>query len=278
MVLAVLASVAVVGGCKLKSSAVPADANGADPDARIDPDASLDAPIDAVSDVGCSGVDSDVVMYLTMNKANVTIWPDLVGDHDGRTAPGTTGSLDPPTPDCGRAFDARTNVRFTVDDSPDFDLAEGSFDIWALVPTAGLERGIVSRDASAQDLPGHIDLRFDDTNRVVVRMQDDTTISTFRCSAVQAAGTWVHIGVNFGPPDLELYVDGVLATEAAGNFNAQERVCSNEIFTLGIDGNDNPWVISHSSFGSTEGAADSFTEPLDTGVDEFRLSRVRRSY
>lgn len=264
-------------GCKLKSDAVPGDAGGVI-DAPVDLDAAPDAPPDGQSDVGCSGVDNDVVMYLTMNKANVTIWPDVVGDHDARTAPGTTGSLEPPIPDCGRAYEARTNVTMTVTDSPDFDLTEGSLDFWALVPPPGVERGIVSRDASGQALPGHLDVRFDDLDRVVVRMQDDTAVSTYRCSTAQAEGTWVFIGINFGPPDLELFVDGTLAQEATANHNLVAQTCNAEVFTLGIAGNDNPWALSHSIINSAEGAATPAENALATGIDEFRLSRVRRSY
>lgn len=267
----------MLAGCKLKSDALPPDASGGSSDAPVAEDASVDAPPDGTSDVGCSGVDADVVMYLTMNTPNVTIWPDLVGDHDGRSFTGTTGTLDPPLPGCGRAYEARNNIRLVIADSPDFDLAAGSVDLYALVPTAGVERGILSRDAVGQALPGHFEIRFSDTNQVVVRLQDAAT-THYRCSAAQVAGEWVHIGVNWGAPDLELHVDGVLAAETTGTFNGTARTCSAAIFTGGIDGNDNPWVVTQSSFDSAEGSDTPVSNPLGTGVDELRLSRVRRTY
>ena len=275
---AVLSLVLLLGpGCKLESKAIPLQDGAPGIDARVTTDAAIDAPIDAVSDVGCSGLDGDVVMYLTMNTPNVTIWPDLTGDHDGRTEPGTTGVIEAPAEECGRAFNATTGMRLVIADSPDFDLEVGSLDVYALVPAAGNERGIVSRDAAGEAMPGHFELGFTATNQVIVRIQDGAGGEAYRCSAAQTAGAWIHIGVNFGLPDLELFVDGVAAAETAATYVGAERVCGAEL-TAGIDGNDNPWLVGFSSLESDEGSHTPVSRPLLTGVDELRLSRVRRSY
>lgn len=264
-------------GCTITSGAVAdgAPVDGSPIDAAVD-----SAAVDAIADTGCSGVDGDVVMYLTMNTPMVTIWPDLVGDHDGRTAPGTAGGLDGPSPDCGRAYSAASNnVRLVIADSPDFDLASGSLDVYAMVPAPDTgEHGIVSRDASGTALPGHFEIGFSPENQVVVRIQTDADTEAFRCSVAQAEGTWIHIGVNFGAPDLELFVDGVAAAGTTTTYSNAARTCGGAAFTDGIAGNDNPWVVGFSALGSEEGSDLPVSRPLGTAVDELRLSSVRRVY
>lgn len=267
----VAAIACLVGGCKLSSDGVDAvDASSATPDAP----AQMDASIDATPDVGCSGVDSDVIFYLTMNRPDGLVWPDLTGEHDAMTAGGVGGTTVGPRPECGTAYDTSGGQRLVIPDSSEFDLGEGSIDFYVRVPPPGTTRGVIGRDALDQNLPGHLGVHFQADNSLTVRLQT-TTDQVFRCSPVLAEGDWIFVGINLGPPDLEMYVDGVLADEATADAGA---ITCGGAMTTGIAGNDNPFVVGFSVGTSGEGSDVPVTLPLDGAVDEIRLSRVRRSY
>jgi len=84
-------------------------------------------------------------------------------------------------------------------------------------------------------------------------------------------------GVRFGPPDLELWVDGVLATRAEllvtdGAWVASE--CGLPT-TAGLAGNANPWVLGASTHDSDEDLATPVDGHLVGAIDDLRISASR---
>ena len=217
---------------------------------------------------------------------------DSTEAHSGRFVGGTPPSV-PGPPGCGNAFEVSEPKYGLVDDSPAFDLEEGSVEVWLRAPSQFRRRrlGVVSRDAQDQDFPGHFSLYVasvaedegDDAEfvqgHVVVRLQtEDITIA--HCSEEPLSpGGWAHIGVNFGPGGLELYVDGDRQRrEGFVDLDVFDVPCGGRIRT-GIDGNDNPWVLGARSERSDEGQAEPVEHWLEgAAIDEFRISRARRDF
>lgn len=144
---------------------------------------------------------------------------------------------------------------------------EGSIELWFRAAQCGQRLGstLFGRDAFGTERNGHVRLSWDRRCTLAVRFQriaDEVTLT----SNVLPTGRWIHVAINFGAPAVESHVDRVLVQSGAGDWN--------------IAGNANPWVIGASNHESPEGTADpSPTYPVShMAIDEFRLSRVRRSF
>ncbi len=259
------------------------DASTAPNDASDMDDAGLGAPdairFDANQAIVCEDgwISNGVIAEYSMTvNANGDV-DDLVGSH--------TGTLDGPPEEtlgvCGTGLKFGNGARVVIADSIDWELSEGSIDFWAFFPALPplFSEGVVSRDAIRLGLPGHISFGRSNDGRVAVRIQDGDDAVVCSNAAV-ATEQWVHIGVNFGPPDLEMYVDGVaqsgVGTLPVTQFNS---ITCNTPMPRGLTGNANPWVIGTASMHSDEGSADPATLPFDSGgVDEFRISIQRRDF
>ena len=126
--------------------------------------------------------------------------------------------------------------------------------------------GLWSRDALDKALPNHASIAWDSDCRVRVRLQpanvEEVLLLT---SAALEVECWYHIAINFGPPGLEVFVDGALAA-----FHPVQS---------GIDGNDNPIAVGASTRGSVEGEIAPVRDFLsEAALDELRISRARRAF
>ncbi len=225
----------------------------------------------------CRGVDADVVAYLALEGPGVDgVWPDQLGRHNANALP-TQAPVTPGPSGCGNAFDASGGRYLVIENNASFDLAQGSIEIYARVPLPGDEDiGIVSRDREGNGL-GHLDVVFNPTNQVVVRLQDEPDlVQEFRCSTPQIEGDWIEISINFGVPDLELFINGVAAVEAGALYVGVAQTCGGQT-ALGLGSHDDPWVLGASLRNSLT-PGEPVTIPLGTAVDEFRLSNARRSF
>ena len=87
------------------------------------------------------------------------------------------------------------------------------------------------------------------------------------------------MGVNFGGTGgLKFYVDGLLASRTASITCGTTVNTCGAAATVGISGNDNPWVLGAATWHSTEGAATPVDAPLKGQIDSFRLSKSNRSF
>ena len=141
--------------------------------------------------------------------------------------------------------------------------------------------GILSRDAGGTTAGGHIGLLMDEAGRLAVRLQglgglDDPDAG--QCTiAPLAVGRWVHVLVNFGPPGLELFVDGERATrQQPTRFVGFDIPCGTDS-PRGISGNQNPWLLGADSSQSSEGSAEFVRGFLLGGaVDHLVIRSARR--
>jgi len=206
---------------------------------------------------------------------------DLTGIHQGSIV-GTGIQRVPGIPGCGQALQfPHTGTDFaTIPNHPDWQRTSGSVDLWVRfdTPFQGEHyQGILSRDAAGTTKAGHFSIQRVCNGAITARVQA-AGVSHEVCSDPVAEGEWHRVGVNFGPPGLELYVDGQLAAPSS------QIICGKMVIDCGgqtregIDGNDNPWVIGASARTSGEGLATPVDNPLGGLVDSLRISSARRAH
>jgi len=209
---------------------------------------------------------------------------DVVGSHNGAVQLGLAATVDGPE-GCDAAFSFGSEGRYIViDDSPDWDLEVGSIDLWLRLPAELTDNiGVFSRDLDQRQAPGHISLFVDTEGRAVLRVQpqDDELNNSNDAVACSAAALpldqWVQLGVNFGPPAVELYVDGQLATGEGPHAIIGGWDCG-QPGEYGIAGNDLPWVVGRSTFRSV-GVLETLEFPAsDCAIDHLRISSERRDF
>lgn len=241
------------------------------------------------SEVGCIGPSTQeegvVALYTFDDDDGRTRVTDLVGGHIGSVQLGMVSTVEGPE-DCGRAFDVTEGDQyFVVDDSPDWDLEEGSVDLWLWLPIDLTDNvGLLSRDLIYREEAGHLSLFVDSEGRAVARVQpiedgaEDNSADAVSCTGVAVPReTWFHIGVNFGPPGLELYVDGVLS-DWGGETPLDDDWQCGQSGIWGIAGNDLPWVIGRSTYQSDEVLGELELPATGAAIDHLRISRVRREF
>lgn len=186
---------------------------------------------------------------------------------------------------CGNALTFSQNGHVRIPDAPEFQLGQGAVDFWVRFPEGNPaeSQGIISRDATGQVTSGHITIYRSCQNFVIVRLQN-LNQSIYRCSeASLPANEWVHVGVNFGVPDLELYINGAQAvSESTLGLNGADCAtpvqCGGALQT-GINGNQNVWVFGASSATAIDGAAEPIPVSFFEGsLDSVRLSSSRREF
>jgi len=239
-----------------------------------------DLPLPDLPPPCASAPDPDTVALLTFEGSGNTV-SDATGKHPGAVV-GSGVARVPGQAGCGKAvaFPNAITDYVTIPDSPDWDLTQGSVDFWVRIDTpspAGF-RGIVSRDANQQALPGHFTVFQLCDGGLAVRLQKDLNDRDVRCSTPVSLGVWHHVGVNFGPGGLALYIDGVEATRSETLKSCTFQLQCGTSGDQGLAGNDNPWVLGASSSGSVEGQATPVVYPFDGAIDSFRVSSVRRAF
>ncbi|MEQ8279247.1 MAG: LamG-like jellyroll fold domain-containing protein [Deltaproteobacteria bacterium] len=210
---------------------------------------------------------------------------DVTGNHDGNAVSMSyAGSI----VGCGQALDfgnsGGVNSYVVIDDDPAFDLSEGSIE--ALIRlnsvTSNRPRFFFSRSSEGNDA-GEIRIGVACDGTVV--LERETGFSTVRrCSANPVpANQFVHIGVNFGPGGLELYVDGDSSLQFGfvgyRGSNCNDNVNCGGITNGGMAGNNDPLVIGATSEDSSAGTTDDLDDPFRGGrLDALRISSARRNF
>jgi hypothetical protein len=254
-----------------------ADANGfsdGPTDGAGDGDGEGDRPGDAggdAPDLACGQKDAATLALWTFEGDLDSEVRDQAGGHHGGMR-GSTWQHTPGPSGCGQAvmftFTGNEDDITYVDvpDSPDWQLASGSIDVWIRLDPATTgdgSQGILARDAGNWVQPGHVSLyRKVPGNEIGLRFQRVGEGYATQTAPIEE-GEWHRIAVNFGPPGVELFLDSVLQTEGAA---------------WGIDGNTNPWSIGAGNWYSEEGASTPISDPFEGSLDDVRISRVRRAY
>jgi Concanavalin A-like lectin/glucanases superfamily len=224
--------------------------------------------------------DADTVALYTFEGSGTTV-TDSTGKHHGKLV-GSGAARVSGKSYCGDAmgFPGSTPEAYVeIPDSTDFDLSKGAVDFWVRFDaTASGSEGVFSRDASGTTNAGHITMFRLCNGSLLLRLQS-TTNSYHQCSDPITAKSWHHVGVNFGGTGgLTFYVDGTLAGRTASITCGTTVNTCGAAATVGINGNDNPWVLGAAAWNSTEGAATPVNTPLKGQIDSFRLSKANRSF
>ncbi|RLB46554.1 MAG: hypothetical protein DRJ42_27415 [Deltaproteobacteria bacterium] len=260
------------------SSVVDADAGDTSivgPDAA---DTSVDAGVE-----GCPLPDPDTVALYTFDGT--------VDDSAGGVHGSAVGTVAYGAGRCGDAIE--------LDDTADaygvlpadavFDIGPvGSIDLWFRTPaTPTAHFGLVSRDHSGSATPGQVGLHVTIDGSAFARIQASGT-SVVICSdaGLVTPGVWHHMGVNFGPPGFELYLDGV-RMDATRDVpideppsGARTLPCGSttDIDLTGSGGTLSTYLGANNGY-SPAGAPDSLRSFLHGGgLDHLRFSRVRRDF
>jgi len=263
----------------------PGDTAIADSAPDVRDTGTVDAPpTDASPDVSvptaCPISDSDTLALYAFDAMDGA---DSAGAHDATFVDGSPLFASGPT-DCGRSLyfeNSAIHALMQIPDSPDWDLAIGSLDFYLYLasPQADDRIGVLSRDASGTANPGHLSLYLNGEGRVLVRIQA-VGADHFLCSeSTIPVGVWTHIGLNLGPPEVTLHIDG-RSEDHEGAVAAGVRIydCTGTV-DWSIAGNDNPWIVGAHLSASSEGTADTIQNPLrDARIDNLRISSVRRDF
>ncbi len=190
---------------------------------------------------------------------------DALGAHPGSIVGGNITRIEGPT-GCGTAWLFNGDSYVVLPASPDWQQREGSVDFWYR-PTDQMNEGnvgILSRDAGGTGRPGHTQINQNTREQILLRIQSAGSETNIISPMSYTPGTWIHIGINYGPPSAEFYIDGTLVDTGIAE---------------GLDGNENPWVIGAGSYMSNEGQATPVTDFLVGGaIDELRMSAQRRDF
>jgi hypothetical protein len=212
--------------------------------------------------------DYDQTDVLALYTFDGELTADETGNHDAEVenaAPAV--SPDAPTDCGGSAVFMRSWL--VLEKHSDWQQIK-SVDFWVKFTGApdGTE-GILSRDARNQVMGGHFTIRREMQsqmgidNKISVSLQDMIS-GVAMLETVIPTGEWHHIGVNVGPPELVLFVNGERKQSFA---NGQT-----------LAGNDNPFAIGASTDTSEEGQF-GVNNPLDGAqLDHVRFSSVERAF
>jgi hypothetical protein len=197
----------------------------------------------------------------------------------GRDATIQAGSLTPISNGpmgCGKAGQFAGQTYLEVDHEKAFELTEGAVDLWVRFDQSG-SAGLVSKDATGQQVSGHLTI-FRACNDAIAVRQQTKTESIVHCSKPVPNSSWMHVAINFGAGGLELYLDGARVQEVGQLTCGGKITCSTTALAAGIAPNKNPWVIGASAIGSGDDVATPVSAQLVGAIDSLRISKTRRTF
>ena len=238
------------------------------------------APASAYCDYG---VDQWTVALYTFDDLPTSSAADAAGNHPGTFVDGPAS----PTPGvngCGGALATNGSTYLDSTHAPEFRLNQGAFETFVQIPNQipSLEPApIFAKDNLGWDPDGQLALFITDEGRVVVRSQNNRE-NRYRCSnAVYDPGTWLHVGVNFGAPDLALYINGERQSYT-GNIVVDEALtnasCGGDPITTGLEQNALDLFIGANNWGVRPGIAPDERMGAGGAIDHFRISSIQRDF
>lgn len=246
-------------------------------------DAGLDGGVDAGIDAGVDAGPSVTSCPDLLGEPLLAHYPftggaytDVVGGRDATPLEGAPTSTPGPA-SCEDALLFSGGQSLVIADDLAWELPSGSISMRVRFDNDDWGALLV-RDAAGANEDGHFLLVRSNDGRLILRVQQSGAGSDpWRCSAPVSTGEWHDIVIQFGPPNLELYVDGVRATRTAttqivGTWFAQD--CGLPT-TAGIAGNRNPWILGASNHQSDDGALFPTEAHISGAIDDLRISSSR---
>lgn len=227
----------------------------------------------------CSPPDDDTVFLLSFDDESAA---DAIGGNDGSIV-GEPQWIDGPL-GCGRAirFPLGGTTHVEIPDSMDWHLGEGSVDFWFLREmTSSGAAGLLGRDRDEFG-NGHFSVLLSNSDELFVRLRNAAEMEIASCSERLTRGEWHHVGINFGPQGLELWVDGEVTMrtglgELTDSVERLQLTCGGG-GTIAIRPADVlDWVVGASALHAT--APGEWSDFFDAGaIDELRISAIRRDF
>ena len=219
-----------------------------------------------------------IAVYAFDGDQGSTVATDARDAHEGMLGDDTRFVVGPEG--CGTAvsFDSVRDV-LVIPDSPDFDLVEGSVDFYLRHDGTEDFRAVVSRDAVDTARPGHFTAALLSDGRLAVRIQSTGDGEVNVCSSALASNRWHHVGINFGAPGVEIWLNGVRSEDDSASPGPFECGQNGPLGLAGTEGeNDNPWYVGANRYSAPEGEIVEATDPLFGAVDQLRISANRRDF
>jgi hypothetical protein len=260
-------------------------------------DGGVPGPSGADASVCRTQVDPATISLYSFEEVGSTRIADRTNRHDGRIVGSNPRWINGPG-SCGKALqfpsrlaaDGGIDTIGVVADSVDFALSEGSIDLWikdGAPPPHGRELGVFGRDDVLDQIRG-ISVRIACDGTIVAKLEDGIGGRTYACSndPLLPSSGWVHVGVNFGPPTFELWVNGALQTRT-GTLAFFGPSCTSQTITCasGAAGNGiqdpyrSDWVMGADPHEANSQQGTSLDSPFRSGaIDEVRISGARRTF
>lgn len=175
-----------------------------------------------------------------------------------------------------------------------FDLLAGSVDLWLLVPEITGTVPLLSRDAlgkASEHMTFFLSSVSDadtvtSTRHLVIRHQRMGAGAAVCSEDPLPAGAWVHLAYSFGPPGMELYIDGVRQDSTDAHRTPRWDPCmrreKQRRWAGAVRGGletEMPWFIAATAQGEPEGPSQTPSAFMDgEALDEIRISAVRRDF
>ncbi len=217
------------------------------------------------------------VAYWNMDETSGSSFNDQIGDNDGHKEYGSgsgdgnfdmndvtnlqgsgsgsgAGDHQDVTADLGTATELDDNKEqfIEVDHSSELKPDSGSLTLWFNSDESN-DGTLASSDSSNYDDGGHFNLSINSSGELELRMQDEDSSHTISGGDVNS-GEWNQVTVTWGDGGMKIFQNG-------------ELVASDESYTGGLQGNENPWTFgagqSRSGDNSSSGADDFFDGHLD---------------
>ncbi|MDD9877742.1 MAG: LamG domain-containing protein, partial [Magnetovibrio sp.] len=233
----------------------------------------IDVTVDGVADAAELSVElgsptevgggATPVSYWNVDETTGLTLTDSVGNNDAESHGKSSSKDDLDLDDTGvfntaAEFKAGDRQYMEVDHSPDLKPDEGALTMWFNMDNvSGSDMmTLASSDSSGYDDGGHFGLFIDD-GELRLRMQSDNDQTDFSGGSV-SSGEWNQVTVTWGDDGANVYLNG-------------ELVASDDNWTDGLAGNEEPWLFGANQWASGDGTANNLSHYFDGHMDDIAI-------
>ncbi|MEP4431976.1 MAG: cadherin-like domain-containing protein [Hyphomicrobiales bacterium] len=199
--------------------------------------------------------------YLKLSDSDSKAIDETGNGHNGTyqngASSGGAGNVEGDS-DASAQFDG-TDDYVEIPSSSDFQIPNGTVNVWFKVDKLNGTQTIISRDSSGYDRGGHLDISVASDGYIDVRHQTSSESAYMDSSAGDAVspGEWHMLTYSWGSTGATLYIDG----EAVDTTSK----------SLSLEGNNEPWTIGASQQGSGDNVANNLRNYFDGSIDEVAI-------
>jgi len=234
---------------------------------------SVDVSVDAVADAAELTVSLGSATEVGGGASPVSYWKldedsgydtlqDSVGDNDGTPVNtlktnNETGVFDGAAEFSGGGKSSKEEY-IEVDHSDDLKPENGALTLWFNADDIGGRNCLASSDSSGNDDGGHFGL-WVENGQIHLRMQGDNSEGeTNIYGGSVSTDEWNQVTVTWGDSGAKIYLNG-------------ELVGSDDNWTRGLEGNEEPWTFGANQWSSSDGTADNMTDFFNGHMDDIAI-------